>query len=146
MRKIFLFVIGITLFFNVSAFAENIAIIVNSESPVFAVKASAGLNDVKEIYLGKVKYWKGAAIKPVNIKEKEVINKFLEKTCGMHLSEYQNYWVKAALETGLDAPKVLETAKEIISFVQREKTAIGYVLESQSTDVDGIKVLLVVSE
>lgn len=146
MKKIFLFVMGMTLFFNVSAFAENIAIIVNSESPVFEVKASAGLNDVKDIYLGKVKYWKGAAIKPVNIKEKEVINKFLEKICGMHLSEYQNYWVKAALETGLDAPKVLETAKEIISFVQREKTAVGYVLESQAKDISGIKILLVVNE
>ena len=82
MKKLFLLVAGIFLFFNALAYAENIAVIVNSASPVFEVKASAGLNDVKEIFLGKVKYWKGAAIKPVNIKEKEVINKFLEKTCG----------------------------------------------------------------
>ena len=146
MKKLFLLVAGIFLFFNALAYAENIAIIVNSASPVFEVKASAGLNDVKEIFLGKVKYWKGAAIKPVNIKEKEVINKFLEKTCGMHLSEYQNYWVKAALETGLDAPKVLETSKEIVAFVQRERTGVGYVPENQAKDVDGIKILLVINE
>jgi hypothetical protein len=146
MRKIFFCVAGLFLFFKASACAENIAVIVNSESPIFLVKAAPALNDIKEIYLGKVKYWKGAAIKPVNMKDKAMLNRFVEKTCGMHLSEYQNYWVKAAVESGLEAPKVVETSKEVISFVQREKTGVGYVLESEAIGIEEIKIVTLISE
>jgi ABC-type phosphate transport system substrate-binding protein len=146
MKKLAMLCIGILFFLQVSAFAENIAVIVNSESPLFSVKASAELKDVKDVYLGKIKYWKGAAIKAVNQKDKNIISMFVQKACGMRISEYQNYWVKLALESGSDAPKVIEASKEVISFVQRETAGIGYVLESEAKDIEGIKTILLINE
>lgn len=145
MKKIIVFLIGIILYFQVSAFAENIVVVVNSDSSIFSVKASPEIKDIKDVYLGKVKYWKGSAVKAVNQKEKAIIDTFTQKVCGMRLNEYQHYWVKLALESGSDAPKVMENSENVISFVQREKTGIGYVLESQAKDVGGIKVILLIN-
>jgi len=145
MKKIIVFLLGIILCFQMLAFAENIVVIVNNDSALFSVKASPEIKDIKDVYLGKVKYWKGAAVKAVNQKEKEIIDTFTQKVCGMHLNEYQNYWVKLALESGSDAPKVLESSESVISFVQREKNGIGYVLENAAKDVEGIKAILLIN-
>ncbi|MDD5773912.1 MAG: hypothetical protein PHX78_10655 [bacterium] len=151
MKKIIVLCAFIILCVHVSAFAEkaaveNIAVIVNSESPVFSEKENPEIKDIKDIYVGKVKYWKGSAIKAANHKDKSILERFLKKICGMRVSEYQSYWVRFSLESGSDIPKAIDNSKDIISFVQKEKTGIGYVLESEVKGVEGIKVILLINE
>lgn len=129
-----------------SAFAEKIAVIVNSESPLFSGKESPGIKDIKNIYLGKIRSWKGSEIKAVNQKDKKILEKFLKKSCEMSLNEYKSYWVRAVIESGVDALKVLANSKDIISFIQTEKTGIGYIFENEVKGVEKIKVVLLIDE
>ena len=152
MKKTILFitliVIAALLFLSPFSFAENIAVIVNEKSPVLSEnKSSLEVKEVKDIYLGKTRFWKAAgAIKAVNHKDKTLLTPFVEKICNMHIGDYQGYWVKSELEMGLSSPKVFETSKEIIRFVQYEKNAIGYVLESEAQNISGIKIVLLLNE
>lgn len=152
MKKIIFFIpllVTVTLLCLSSfAIAENIAVIVNEKSPVLSEnKASLDLKEVKDIYLGKTRFWKaGGVIKAVNHKDKTILGSFVEKICNMHIGDYQGHWVKLELEMGLSSPKVFETSKEITRFVQYEKNAIGYVLESEAQNVSGIKIVLLLNE
>lgn len=136
------------MFFIPFAFAENIAVIVNEKSPILSEnKSSLDVKEVKDIYLGKTRFWKaGGGIKAINHKDKIILAPFVEKVCNMHVSDYQGYWVKMELEMGLSSPKVFETSKEIIRFVQYEKNSIGYVLESEAQNVSGVRIVLLLSE
>ena len=151
MKKInygIMFLIGfMLLILNSIAFAENIVVIVNEKSPVLSEnKSSLDAKEVKDIYLGKTKFWKGALIKAVNQKDKALLASFIEKICNMHVPDYQVYWVKLELEVGISSPKVMETSKDVLRFVQYEKNAIGYVLESEVLDAPGVKIVLSLGE
>lgn len=144
---IMLLVPVIFLCFVSFAFAENIAVIVNEKSPVFSGnKTSLDVKEVKDIYLGKTRFWKEGAIKAVNHKDKALLAPFVEKVCNMHISDYQGHWVRMELEMGLSSPKVMEVSKDIIRFVQYEKNAIGYVWESEAQNVPGIRIVLLLNE
>lgn len=130
---------------SVSVFAENIAVIVNAESPIFGAlgKPQLEIKDIKNIYLGNTRFWGSSFIKPAHQSSKEIIGKFIEKSCRMSINDYQYHWVKFEFDTGTTAPKVLDdAAQEMISYVQQEKTAIGYVWENDTKGISGIKTIL----
>lgn len=133
---IMLFVGAMLFSLKAIAFAENIVVIVNEKSPILSEnKSSLEPKEVKDIYLGKTKFWKGAVIKVVNQKDKALLVPFVEKICNMHIADYQVYWVRMELEMGISSPKVMEVSKDVLMFVQYEKNAIGYVLASEAQDV-----------
>lgn len=137
-----LIILGI---FTGFSFAENLAVIVNESCPVITdSKTNLEIKEVKDIYLGKTRMWQGVLIKAVN--QKEALPVFLKKACGMGVNDYKYLWVKQELEMGMSAPKVLETSQEVISFVQYNKTGIGYVLESEAKLGKGIKIALILTE
>ena len=149
MKKIIFFVmfIVILLSLNTFAFAGNIAVIVNDKSPVISDnKSTMEVREVRDIFLGKTKVFKGTAIKAVNQKDKALLSAFLQKVCNMHVSDYQSHWVRLELEQGLSSPRVLETSKDVIRFVQNENNAVGYVLESEVKSSDGIRIVLLLGE
>lgn len=145
MQKIF-FLIGWVLCLGHFAFAENIAVIINEESSLLANKGSFELKDIEDIYTGKTKYLQGSFIKAVNQKDKEILQQFLKKACKMDIAEYQERWVRLELETGANAPRIIETPEEIIDYVKKEKAGIGFVWESQAKGVQGIKAALLLTE
>ena len=145
-KKIILTLALSGILLQASAFSENIAVIVNKDSPLFSLKASPELKDIKNIYLGKTRFAGGSLVKATNQNNKELITRFIKKVCQMEVNEYQYLWVKLEFETGISAPKVTENSDEIIDYVQREKNAIGYVWESQLKDATGIKVALLIPE
>lgn len=134
------------LFLGSFASAQTIAVIVNKTSPAIDNEQTINLKDIKNIYLGKTTYWKGSLIKPINQKDKKVLENFLKKVCDISISNYLNHWLKLELESGQNAPKVIDNPHDIIDYVKREKHAIGYVLESQLEDAEEIKVILLLPD
>ncbi len=146
-RKISLtMVLVVLLLTRVSAFAENIAIIVNKDSPLFLNKATVETRDIKDIYLGKLRFSGGYLIKPVNQSGKDIVVKFIKQACGMELTEYQYHWVKLELEAGMNAPRMEDRYSGVLKYVQKEKSGIGYVWENQAKDIEGIKIVLLIFE
>ncbi len=128
-----------------SAFSENLVVIVNENSPLFAVKKKPELEDIKDVCLGKTKFWGNDPVKPVNQKDRKILENFVSGTCGMKLNEYQHYWTKKMLNDGVRAPLSLETSADVIKHVQKEKGGIGYVLESEVQTLQGVKTIYVIS-
>ena len=127
--------------------AEPIAVIVNEKSALLSEgKSTLELKEVKDIYLGKQKFWKNSLLKPVNQKDKEVLGQFLKKACEMTISNYQYHWLKMELEEAMASPKVIEGKGDIIRYLQNEETAIAYVWENEARDISGIKIVLLLSE
>ncbi len=145
MQKIF-FLIGWVLCLSPLAFAENIAVIISEESPLLANKQTFELKEIEDIYTGKTKYLQGSFIKAVNQKDKEILRQFLKKTCRMDIAAYQERWIKLELETGANAPRIIETPGEIIDYVKKEKAGIGFVWENQAKGIQGIRVALLLAE
>lgn len=128
-----------------SAFSENLVVIVNQDSPLFTVKKKPELEDVKSVCLGKTKFWGNDPVKPVNQKDRKMLESFVNGACGMKLSEYQHYWTKKMLNDGVRAPLSLDTPADVIKHVQKEKGGIGYVLESEVQNLPGVKTIYVIS-
>lgn len=149
MRKITFWIFVVVILFSLYslAFAESIVVIVNEKSPILSEnRSSLEPREVKDIYLGKTKFWKGAVIKAVNQKDKALLAPFIEKICNMRVPDYQVYWVKMELEMGISSPKVMEISKDVLRFVQYEKNAVGYVLASEAQDVPGVRIVLSLGE
>lgn len=148
LKKIIVFtLIGLGLYSRLTAFPGNIAVIVNANAPFLSsIKTPLEIKELKELYLGKKRKWDSTAIKGINQKNKELISEFVEKVCAMRLSEYQNHWVKLELDTGLSSPKIAESSQEVIAQLQKDNTAVGYVWENEAKDMQGIKVVLLLTD
>lgn len=129
------------------AYAENIAVIVNEQSPLFIeVKDSFQIKDARDIYLGKKRFWGRSLIKPLNQRNEKIFSTFIKKVCAMELNEYKHHIVVSELESGMDAPKVLESSADVKEQVRTDRVVIGYVWENETKDIQGIKVILLFSE
>lgn len=129
------------------AYAENIAVIVNEQSPLFIeVKDSFQIKDARDIYLGKKRFWGKSLIKPLNQRNEKILSTFIKKVCAMNLNEYKHHLVVSELESGMDAPKVLESSTEVKEQVRTDRSMVGYIWENEANDVQGIRVILLFSE
>ncbi len=133
-------------FIDPPAFAEGVAVIVNAESPIFTVGENIELKEIKDIYLGKIRYRNGSLVKAVNHKDKEILRAFLKKACAMDTDAYLLHWVKFELATGTNAPPVRDNSSEIISYIRDEKAGIGFVWAGEAKNTDGIRVVLLLTE
>lgn len=145
--RIFIFTLGFLIVcLSGPAFAENLAIIVSSQSSLLTSNISLKIEDIKSIYLGKIISLRGIKVKPVNQKDRNILKQFLEKVCRMSIAEYQHHWVKHEIEMGLNSPGILGTSNDVIVYCKNGRDTIGYVWESETKDAEGIKTLLVLSE
>lgn len=146
MRKIIFLLTAGLFFINPLAFAEGVAVIINEQSSIFTAGENIGLKEIKDIYLGKIRYRNGSLVKAVNHKDKEILRAFLKKACSMDIDAYLLHWVKFELATGTNAPPVMDNSGEIIHYIKDEKAGIGFAWESQAKGVQGIKVALLLTE
>ena len=117
--------------------AEEIAIIVNEEGPLTQISEA----EIKEIYLGNIKFMGGVAIAPLHYSEGLVKDAFLASIVKMNSKKYRLYWTKKIFQEGGHVPAVQNSFQLIVSFVSKNKGAIGYVLRTELTDMKGIKVV-----
>lgn len=117
--------------------AEEIVIIVNEEGPLTQISEA----EIKEIYLGNIKFMGGVAVAPIHYSEGPVKDVFLASIVKMNSKEYRLYWTKKIFQEGGHVPAVQNSFPLIALFVSKNKGAIGYMLRTELTDMKGIKVV-----
>ncbi len=122
--------------------AEEIAIIVNEEGPLTQISEA----EIKEIYLGNIKFAGGAAVIPLHYSEGPVKDAFLFSLIKMNSREYRLHWTKKVFQEGGTVPVVQNSFHLIVSFVSKNKGAIGYVLRTELTDMKGIKIVATIQK
>ena len=125
------------LLFTSTLYAEEIAVIVNEKGPLINISTM----EIKDIYLGNIKFIQGTAIIPIHYKEGVVKDAFLSSVVSMSSKQYRLYWTKKVFQEGGSMPAAQERSQLIALFVSKNIGAIGYVLQSGLADMKGIKVV-----
>lgn len=127
----------IFLFFAANLYAEEIAVIVNEQGPLTQITET----EIREIYLGNMKFAGGAALMPIHYKEGPVKDKFLSSVIGMDSKKYRLYWTKKVFQEGGSLPASQNSPQLIMLLVRKNAGAIGYIPASELDEVKGIKVI-----
>jgi ABC-type phosphate transport system substrate-binding protein len=127
----------------VSAETREIAIIINTRSPI----NSLSLEEVKGIYLGEIRLIRGRRFKPIDQHEnKEIRQAFLKHVLEMSQASYLKHWIHRIFQEGIDAPILRENSSAVIETVRGSEEAIGYVWADDALDAGGIKIVLTLPE
>lgn len=118
----------------------EIAVIVNEDGPITGISR----DDIKDIYVGDMRFSKGVALLPINYREGPVRDAFIGEVVGMGPKEYRFYWVKKVFQEGLLAPSARNSPASVISSVREKRGAIGYLPRSELDGERGVKVVLII--
>lgn len=127
----------LSLLFPPAAYADDIAVIVNEAGPLTEISEK----DIREIYLGNMRFAKGAVISPIHYSEGSVKDTFLSSIVGMTSREYRLYWTKKVFQEGGAIPISYDNFSSIISSVQTMPGAIGYAPVSELAETKGIRII-----
>lgn len=124
-----------------SAFAEDIAVIVNEIYPL----SSTSPQEIKQIYLGEKQYEGSLKIIPIDQKDSLPIKqKFIEKVLSTNPETYKGYWIKRFFKAGDVPPVIKASSEEIIDAVIQNPGNVGYVWAGEANGKSGIKVILTI--
>ncbi|TAK09696.1 MAG: hypothetical protein EPO39_01825 [Candidatus Manganitrophaceae bacterium] len=141
MRKSIFLIISVILFWTAQARAEDIVIIVNSNLNV----SSISLDDVREVYRGKIQFLAGKRLKPIDQSEDQEIRKdFLTEVLRLSKSDYTKHWMHLVFLEGTNAPVLRDDSATVIQTVKESEGAIGYVWASEAVNAKGIKTILTI--
>lgn len=113
------------------------AVIVNRSGPLTEIPRE----DIREIYLGNMRFANGVAIYPIHYRESPVKDAFLSSIIGMSSKEYRLYWAKKVFQEGGSFPASNDNFQSIISFVRKTPGAIAYVPASELAETTGVKII-----
>lgn len=123
MKKSILILLFTALLEASSAFAD-IVVIAHQGVPKMDAKT------VGKVFTGKIISVNGTSVIAVNLKNTNVRSKFLQNFVGLDDEKYIAYWtVRRYIGKGIP-PKELNSADEVIRYVQSTPGAIGYIDES----------------
>lgn len=113
--------------FASSAVADGLALIVNRDNPVTALR----LEEVRLIFLGKKSTWQnGRNIVPIIQENSRVHSQFSQELIAKTPQQFTMYW-KKQLFTGTGIPpRTVKSDGEVKAFVAAKSGAIGYIAES----------------
>ncbi len=123
--------------FAPSAGSEGIAVIVNNTGPLSGLTES----DIKDIYLGNIRFVEGVKITPLHYKEGPVKDAFLKSMVGKDSFKYRQYWTKKTFQDGTPSPATKTSPADITSSVTGNRGAIAYLPESELSDLRGVRVI-----
>jgi ABC-type phosphate transport system substrate-binding protein len=125
-----------------SIHAQEVCVIVNAENPSATLTAS----QVKLAYLRKInKRWKelNKNIVPVDRKsDTDTRKKFLKDVLQMSADEVSRYFTEREYQNAEAPPVKLASDDEVVSFVESNIGAIGYVLKSAIKPDSKVKIVL----
>ena len=129
MKLLIKLLVACSLTMSSQAFAE-VSVIVNK-----ANTASLGIEELKKIYLGKMKSFpSGEKVEVYALdSSNETTEEFQKKVLNKSNSQYKSYWSKLVFTGKGIPPKELANASEIIEQVAKNINAIGFVETSQVT-------------
>ncbi|MBI5237914.1 MAG: hypothetical protein HY887_05775 [Deltaproteobacteria bacterium] len=117
--------------------ADGIAVIVNNTGPLSGLTES----DIKDIYLGNLRFVEGVKITPLHYKEGPVKDAFLKSMVGKDSFKYRQYWTKKTFQDGTPSPATKTSPADITSVVIGNRGAIAYLPESELGDLRGVRVI-----
>ncbi len=120
-----------------SSGADGIAVIVNGSGPLGGLTGS----DIKDIYLGNIRFVEGVKVTPLHYKEGPVKDAFLKTMVGKDSFKYRQYWTKKTFQDGTPSPATKGSPTEIFSAVAGVPGAIAYLPESELGDGRGVRVI-----
>jgi ABC-type phosphate transport system substrate-binding protein len=118
---------------------ESIAIIVNETGPLTHISKA----EVREIYLGEIRFVEGTRIIPINGPEGPLKESFLYAVIGQSSKDYKLHWSKKVFQEGLSLPPVKVYPTETIEWVKQKPGAIGYVPRELLNGQSGVRILYV---
>jgi len=127
----------IFMFFAANLYAGEIAVIVNESGPLTQISEA----DIREIYLGNIRFIKGVAVTPVHYTESSIKDTFLSLIIDMNSREYRIYWTKKIFQEGGSIPVSQNGFEMIILSVKKDIAVIGYVPMSELKETGGIKII-----
>lgn len=116
--------------------ADEIAVIVNAQGPLVSISEA----DIRDIYLGKKRFVGGIKLIPIHTKQEDKKERFLTALVGKTPREYTLYWLRLVFAEGLALPPLRDSDLEVVTLVQYQKGAIGYVSLDQVTG-NGVVIL-----
>jgi len=127
--------------FPVSAFADDIVVIVNEHYPLSSVQ----LSEVKKIYLGEKKFEGNLQLKVLDQRSSSTIRtKFITEVISITPEAYYGYWLKKFFQEGGFPPLVKDNSLEVIDAVIKDKGSIGYIWGEEANGKNGIKIILII--
>ncbi|HLA77291.1 MAG TPA: hypothetical protein VJU18_06915 [Vicinamibacteria bacterium] len=108
-----------------AAAPEDVVAIIGVNSPLAG--SGFGAPDLRDAYLGNLRFWKGVKVSPVDHEDRAVQAAFVEKYLGMGPSEYRGYWLKKSFADGVQAPRSAGASADVLRTVSENPGAIGYV-------------------
>ncbi|WP_353662251.1 hypothetical protein [Hydrogenimonas sp. SS33] len=111
------------LLFAVSVAAEELLVVTNPANDIGPLDAA----QLRQIYLGKRRYWKTLKLFPINLPPANPLRKRFEREV-LHMtpSALDAYWMKEHY-LGHRPPYRVESVESVIRFVRKLKGAIGYI-------------------
>lgn len=117
--------------------AGGIAVIVNNAGHLGGLSES----DIKDIYLGNIRFVEGVKITALHYKEGPVKDAFLKSMVGKDSFKYRQYWTKKTFQDGTPSPATKTSPSDIASAVAGNRGAIAYLPESELGDLSGVRVI-----
>lgn len=118
------------LFFPITTWCENIAVIVNKDN-----KSKISQEELKLIYKGQMnKFQNGLEISPLNQSEKTTIKtEFIRKVTQQPVSRYKSYWTRKIFTGKGVPPREITGGDEAVKkYVEQNPEAIGYISSSSA--------------
>ncbi len=112
-------------------------VIVNETGPLTHISPT----EVREIYLGEIKFVDGIRIVPVNSPEGPIKDSFLSRVVGKTSKAYKLHWIKKVFQEGLNIPSVKVNPHEIIEWISKEPGAIGYVPKNLVENAQNVRII-----
>jgi len=131
--------LGSTLLCTPVHAVESIAIIVNENGPLTHISKA----EVREIYLGEIRFVEGIRIIPIHGPEGPLKEGFLITVIGQPSKAYKLHWTRKVFQEGQSLPLVKVHPAEIIEWVKEQPGAIGYVPQELVDGQPGIRILYV---
>ncbi len=145
MKRVAIIIVGISLgvgtYFLFAGVNSNYRVVVNRTNPVTALSKK----QLSEIFLKKVEKWDhGQEVHPVDLLDDSPIrNQFTLDIHQKDLTKIIAYWKKEFFKNQTVSPPQLQDEMDVISYVESDSGAIGYISSTISITDYNIKVLTV---
>ncbi len=130
-KKFYFSIVMIALMASFS-FGQSFIIIINIANK----SENISMSDLKNFYKADKQRWPGGEkvkLSIQNLKSKEG-KKFLRLVYSMSLNEYNKYWLQKVFKGEAQPPSKMNSVAEVISFVEENPGAIGYIEAGDFTD------------
>jgi hypothetical protein len=141
MKKLMFAFTTIALLLAANLYADEIVVIVNGRGPLTGISKE----DIREIYLGTIRFKGKVKYVPLNYSEGVVKNAFLLAIVGKTSKEYRLHWTKKIFRDGITSTSTLKNYKLIKLTVQKYAGAIGYLPRSELNDTKGIQIIATIN-